>query len=60
MLNNNIGAVLSILEHALWSVDGVAKSPGDEGVDGPQSTRVDFLHDIGPVFDRFTNKWERA
>ena len=60
MLNNNIGAVLSILEHALWSVDGVPKSPGDEGVDGPQSTRVDFVYDIGPVFDRFTNKWERA
>ena len=40
MLNNNIGAVLSILEYALWSVDGVPKSPGDEfeGVDGPQST----------------------
>lgn len=56
MLNNNIGAVLSILEHALWSVDGVPKSPGDEGVDGPQSTPVDFVYDIGPVFDRFTNK----
>lgn len=56
MLNNNVGAVLFILEHALWSVDGVPKSPGDEGVDGPQSTRADFLYDIGPVFDRFTNK----
>ena len=37
-------------------MDGVPKIPGEEGVDGPQSTRVDFVYDISPVFDRFTNK----